>query len=285
MITIENLKTQAQNDDTIVDKKTAHDYVDNLLASVPHLSGINNDFFLKYLNPRNQAPSRKSLQILLQNWLEQKRILRRSLVQGLEATVASEHWSGQMAYLDLLKDEIEGCHVNLAWESLRQPALAAGFELPHSVDSQNSPEIVDEMKELRNWQAELLRKDFLVLVAVAIFERQSQPVLRRTYQALNAWYGLQLSDQQREKFELYFAVHTSISDINDQSTFEDVFINIPANKGVEEKHAVLTGRCFVDSKKNITIKDLKQVREVFDIINDKQNNAWQAVYEKCRGLN
>lgn len=285
MMTIESLKIYHQNDNSIVDKKIAHDYVNDLLSSVPHASGINNDFFLRYLNPLNQAPSKKSLQNLLQNWLEQKRILRRSLVQGLEATVASEHWSSQMAYLDLLKDEIEGCHVNLAWESLSQPALVAGFELPHSVDSQNSPEIVDEMKELRNWQAELLRKDFLVLVAVAIFERQSQPVLRRTYQALNAWYGLQLSDQQREKFELYFAVHTSISDINDQSTFEDVFINIPANKGVEEKHAAITGSCFVDSKKKITIKDLKQVREVFDLLNYKQNKAWEAVYKKCISLN
>jgi len=273
-----------ENEAAIVDKEIAISHIAKLLDQVPYASGINNSFFREFLNPSNPAPSKEVLHMVLQNWLEQKRILRRSLVQGLEATVVSEYWTGQMAYLDLLKDEIDGCHVNMAWESLQQPALIAGFELPHSVDSQNSPEIVPEMKELRHWQAESLRQNFLILVAVAIFERQSQPVLRRTYQALNAWYGDRLNAEQRAKFELYFAVHTSISDITASSTFEDMMHNIPRNRGVEEKHAELTSTCFIEASKHLTVADLSSASEVFKTVNAKQQRAWGAVHTKAMGI-
>lgn len=272
------LDTLADNE--IVDKKIAHDFINDLLSQVPYGSGINNKFFINFLDPNSQPPLRNNLQIFLQNWLEQKRILRRALVQALEATVTSEYWTGQMAYLELLKDEIENCHVNLAWESLRQPAMVVGIDLPHSVDSQNSPEIVNEMKNLRHWQGESLRENFLILVAVAIFERQSQPVLRRTYQALNAWFGDSLNTSQRANFDQYFAVHTSISDIKNTSSFEDVVLNIPLNDGVEQNHARLTSNCFVEAKKNITLADLRKASEVFNLINEKQKLAWEEVYQK-----
>ena len=269
------------NDDCVVDRHDADQFFVDLLQRVPSSAGINNPFFLEFLNPANPAPSQASLQIMLQNWLEQKRILRGSLVQGLEASVATEYWQGQMAYLDLLQDEIQGCHVDLAWESLKQPAAIAGIDLPHSVDSQDSPMITDEMKELRSWQSEELRRDHMVFVAVAIFERQSQPVLRRTYQALNAWYGDKLSAEQRKSFERYFAVHTSIRDITNESSFDDIIVNIPKNGGVEEKHAEITADCFVASKKQITVGELKRCAEVFELVNSKQQPAWMSVYNKC----
>lgn len=273
-----------ENEAATLDKPAALRYITKLLDQVTHASGINNSFFIDFLNPNTTPPTKEILHLVLQNWLEQKRILRRSLVQGLEATVVSEYWTGQMAYLDLLKDEINGCHVNLAWESLRQPALIAGFELPHSVDSQDAPEIVPEMRELRAWQAEALRDKFLILVAVAIFERQSQPVLRRTFQALNAWYGKQFTEEQRAKFELYFAIHTSISDITADSSFEDIMHNIPCNGGVEEKHAELTSTCFIEASKHLTVADLSSATEVFKTINAKQQSAWEAVHKKALGI-
>lgn len=266
---------------TTVTKEYALQFLNTLLDEVPYAKGINNPFFLDFLNPDKPPPSKASLHIMLQNWLEQKRILRRSLVQGLEASVVSEYWQGQMAYLDLLKDEIEGHHVNLAWESLRQPAKVAGIDLPHSVDSQDAPEIVPEMRALRSWQAEDLRDNFLILVAVAIFERQAQPVLRRTYQALDAWYGEFLDEKQRKNFERYFAVHTCISDIETNRSFADVTTNIPPNDGVEEKHVQVTADCFIHAKKNITVYDLKQAIDVFEKVNNKQSTAWISVYNKC----
>jgi len=280
----EYLLFNSKDDATIIDKKNAQDFFDKLLKYVPYALGINNNFFINFLNPLNPPPGKEAIHIAMQNWLEQKRILRRSLVQGLEATVVSEYWSGQMAYLDLLTDEIDGCHVNMAWESLKQPARVAGFDLPHSVDSQNSPEIVKEMKELRAWQAETLRKNLQILVAVAIFERQSQPVLRRTYQALNSWYGSDLDVQQRASFERYFEEHTSIRDITSKSTFEDIIFNIPVNKGVEEKHAVLTSTCFVEASKTITLGDLRESYKTFNTVNQKQMLAWEAVYNKCMAV-
>lgn len=265
----------------IVDKQTAENFLGDLLKRVPYAPGINNKFFIEQLDPKAAPPSIAKLQILLQNWLEQKRILRAALVKGLEATVVAEFWPGQIAYLDLLQDEIQGRHVDLCWESLKQPALVAGLELPHSVDSQDSELITDEMKDLRYWQATELNKEYVALVAVAIFEHQSQPVLRRTYQALNAWYGDKLSPSQRQSFERYFAVHTSISDISNESTFEDIVINIPKNNGVEEKHAQVAAFCFTGAKKRITTDDLQWVERVFDLVNEKQNRAWMSVYQKC----
>lgn len=284
MYTVEGMRSNIQNltDDVEVTLDAANAFFAELLNKVPHAKGINNKFFMEILDPAKPAPSEANLHIILQNWLEQKRILRRSLVQGLEATVVSEYWQGQMAYLDLLRDEIEGRHVNLAFESLKQIALVAGIDLPHSVDSQNSPLITEEMKALRSWQAESLRKDLLILIAVAIFERQSQPVLRRTYQALNAWYGNKLNEEQRKSFDRYFAVHTSIRDITSQSTFTDIVINIPKNSGVEEKHAEITGGCYVAAKQHITIKDLKSALEIFDVVNEMQFNAWSSVYNKIQ---
>lgn len=286
MYTVEAVKAHAGLDNNcVVEKHVAEKFFNELLSKVPYGVGINNQFFIDFLDPLKQPPKKASLHIMLQNWLEQKRILRGSLVQGLEASVITEYWQGQMAYIDLLQDEIQGCHVNLAWESLKQPAAIAGIDLPHSVDSQNSPLITDEMKALRAWQGEELRKDHLVLIAVAIFERQSQPVLRRTYQALNAWYGDQLTDEQRKQFDRYFVVHTSIRDVKTDTSFDDVVVNIPKNSGVEEKHAAITGDCFIKAKKEITVGDLKRAVEIFDLVNNKQCHAWTSVYNQCVSVN
>ncbi len=268
----------------LLDRNQIKNFFDDLFRAIPYSPGINNKLFTHLLNPHNPPPDKPILKLLLQNWLEQKRILRRALVKGLESTVYFEYWQGQMAYLELLQDEIRGKHVELCWESISQIANVANVDLTHSIDAQNLPIITDGMQELRDWQAVELNDMYKVLIAIAIFEHQAQPVLRRTYQALNAWFGDKLNDDQRKKFELYFSLHTSIEDITPDTSFEDITVNIPKNDGVEEKHAAITRDCYIEIKQDISDSDLSNVKCIFDEVNAKQNAAWLSIYQKAVSL-